>query len=215
MQQELTDLRSQVSDLQNQINILTPKANNSVPVTDYANEIATHRTETVDLRQLLDNTRSYNTERSFPSRELDILTSSIAKIGNRASHVETLQMEFEILKGRMGRVETDQQTAERQKASQASEAGDMSQCISRSSASRKRTSSEAGLSKADIVAKLPVASVRFSRSAHKSPSLIDSLLGSAKYGGPGSRLAERRQGPRLRLPKASIKNGEPGHGRSN
>ncbi|KAH7627548.1 hypothetical protein B0T09DRAFT_411389 [Sordaria sp. MPI-SDFR-AT-0083] len=104
VQQELTDLRSQVSDLQNQINILTPKANNSVPVTDYANEIATLRTETADLRQLLDNTRSYNTERSFPSRELDILTSSIAKIGNRASHVETLQMEFEILKGRMERV---------------------------------------------------------------------------------------------------------------
>lgn len=41
----------------------------------------------------------------FSNRGLDILTDNIARLGNRASQVETLQMQFEILKGRVERVE--------------------------------------------------------------------------------------------------------------
>lgn len=41
----------------------------------------------------------------FSSRELDILMSRISKIGNQASQVESLQMEFELFKSRVQRLE--------------------------------------------------------------------------------------------------------------
>ncbi len=71
-------------------------------------EIASLRSEITQLRSQMEQASSKAAQQvgraatSFPSRELDILTSNIAKIGNRASQVETLQMEFEILKGRGG-----------------------------------------------------------------------------------------------------------------
>ncbi len=71
---------------------------------DHANEIASLRNEIGQLRQQMEEERSNTSKaasRTFPGRELDILTSNIAKIGNRASQVETLQMEFEIMKGRV------------------------------------------------------------------------------------------------------------------
>lgn len=43
---------------------------------------------------------------ALPSEELDILTSNIKKIGHRASQVETLKMEFQLLKGRVQRMES-------------------------------------------------------------------------------------------------------------
>ncbi|KAM7190553.1 hypothetical protein V8F20_009686 [Naviculisporaceae sp. PSN 640] len=46
----------------------------------------------------------------FPHRELEILTTNIAKIGSRANQVEPLQMEFEILKGRVERMEAGRQS---------------------------------------------------------------------------------------------------------
>ena len=41
----------------------------------------------------------------FSAHELDILTSNISKIGNRASQIESLQMEFELFKTRLQRLE--------------------------------------------------------------------------------------------------------------
>jgi hypothetical protein len=43
---------------------------------------------------------------AFASEELDILTRNITKIGHRTSQVETLQMELQLLKGRVQRIES-------------------------------------------------------------------------------------------------------------
>ncbi|KAI0193200.1 hypothetical protein EV127DRAFT_479043 [Xylaria flabelliformis] len=67
-------------------------------------EIASLKAELQHLRQELALERSYKSSTTnpvFAGREMDILTSNITKIGQRASQVETLQMEFELLKGRV------------------------------------------------------------------------------------------------------------------
>ncbi|KAK4649392.1 uncharacterized protein QC761_118460 [Podospora bellae-mahoneyi] len=121
IQQQATDLaeelREEVSDLKNQLeqttgelDILRAEIKVSVSADNYARDMAAMRTEIAQLRRDLHTVRSNEHERvapSFPSRELEILTSNIAKIGNRASKVETLQMEFEILKGRVDRAEAN------------------------------------------------------------------------------------------------------------
>ncbi|KAI1203899.1 hypothetical protein F5X97DRAFT_4887 [Nemania serpens] len=79
-----------------------------------ATDVATEETgalkaEVQHLRRELAAERSYNPSYASPvfaSREMDILTSNITKIGHRASQVETLRMEFELLKGRVQRMET-------------------------------------------------------------------------------------------------------------
>ncbi|KAI3323580.1 hypothetical protein HD806DRAFT_92645 [Xylariaceae sp. AK1471] len=74
-----------------------------------ADEIIALKAELQYLKQELVHERSYKSSSAntvFPSRELDILTSNITKIGQRASQVETLRMEFELLKGRVQRIET-------------------------------------------------------------------------------------------------------------
>ncbi|TGJ85928.1 hypothetical protein E0Z10_g2802 [Xylaria hypoxylon] len=79
-------------------------------------EIIALQAELENLRQELALERSYkssSTNPVFASRELDILTSSITKIGHRASQVETLQMEFELLKGRVQRMEAPSLTWQR------------------------------------------------------------------------------------------------------
>ncbi|KAI1734779.1 hypothetical protein F4680DRAFT_437394 [Xylaria scruposa] len=81
-------------------------------------EVATLKFELQSLRQELALERSYKsstTDPVFAGREMDILTSNITKIGQRASQVETLKMEFELLKGRVQRMEA--QTASSQKGS--------------------------------------------------------------------------------------------------
>lgn len=75
-----------------------------VSTRDHAKDMASVRGELAQLRKQMEESRLKPPE-PFPSRELDILTSNIAKIGNRASQVESLQMEFEIFKGRVERME--------------------------------------------------------------------------------------------------------------
>ncbi|KAI1307820.1 hypothetical protein F5Y03DRAFT_117328 [Xylaria venustula] len=73
-------------------------------------------TELEALKQELVLERSYKPPSANPvltSHEVDILTSNITKIGHRASHVETLQMEFELLKGRVQRIEAQTPTWQR------------------------------------------------------------------------------------------------------
>lgn len=210
VQQAIKGLGPQVSYLQNLVTGLSSQVDHSVSATDYANDIAALRAETTDLRRLLSNVLSNNNdqERKFPSRELDILTSSIAKIGNRANHVESLEMELEILKGRMERLEADHQTAVRQNPPQSSGAEDTSPGISRSPASQKRTASEAGLPETDIVTKEFTAFARRTRSARTHPSTF------VKRRVTWNTLRERRQSPRLRIPKVSSTSEEPDQGRS-
>ncbi|KAI0466458.1 hypothetical protein F4859DRAFT_302345 [Xylaria cf. heliscus] len=79
-------------------------------------EIDVLKAELQHLRQELALERSYKSSTTnpvFAAREIDILTSSITKIGHRASQVETLQMEFELLKGRVQRMEAQTDTSRR------------------------------------------------------------------------------------------------------
>ncbi|KAI0442109.1 hypothetical protein F4803DRAFT_384201 [Xylaria telfairii] len=81
-----------------------------------AEEIVALRNELQHLRQELALERSYKpstTNRVIAASEMDILTSNITKIGQRASQVETLQMEFELLKGRVQRMEAQTTTSQR------------------------------------------------------------------------------------------------------
>ena len=78
---------------------------------EYGSEVASLRREVKQLRSELGRERSKSTgpnNPSFSAHELDILTSNISKIGNRASQIESLQMEFELFKGRVQRLETRQ-----------------------------------------------------------------------------------------------------------
>lgn len=85
-------------------------AKTALAATDVATEeIVALKAEVQHLRRALTVERSYNASSASPvfaSREIDILTSNITTIGHRASQVETLRMEFELLKGRVQRVET-------------------------------------------------------------------------------------------------------------
>lgn len=81
-----------------------------------AEEVVALRGELQHLRQELALERSYKSSTTnpvFAASEIDILTSNITKIGQRASQVETLQMEFELLKGRVQRMEAQTMTSQR------------------------------------------------------------------------------------------------------
>lgn len=74
----------------------------------YQAEVGTLRAELKQVRQEIEQERARRVDSqkgSFSSRELDILTSNIAKIGNRASQIETLQMEIQLFKTRLQRLE--------------------------------------------------------------------------------------------------------------
>ncbi|KAJ6445743.1 spc7 kinetochore protein domain-containing protein [Purpureocillium lavendulum] len=77
---------------------------------EYASEVSSLRREIKQLRAELARDRAHpppatSEASSFSSHELDILTSSISKIGNRASQVESLQMEFDLFRTRIQRLE--------------------------------------------------------------------------------------------------------------
>ncbi|KAI0385808.1 hypothetical protein F5Y04DRAFT_157173 [Hypomontagnella monticulosa] len=101
-QRDLSRMREDLDDTRktSRENVSTAKA--------YAKEVLSLRAELKELREELAQERARKSQPKdpvFPSQELDILTTSITKIGQRASHVETLQMELELLKGRVQRME--------------------------------------------------------------------------------------------------------------
>ncbi|KAL7932180.1 hypothetical protein V8C35DRAFT_281799 [Trichoderma chlorosporum] len=75
----------------------------------YASEVASLRREIAQLRSEIgqENTHhaSMDEDPSITSHQLDILASNISKIGNRASQVESLQMEFDLFRTRIQRLE--------------------------------------------------------------------------------------------------------------
>ncbi|KAK4103137.1 hypothetical protein N658DRAFT_422231 [Parathielavia hyrcaniae] len=116
LQKAVSELKSELNRQRQHMEDLRLQTRGSVAVDDHTQDVAALRTEMAQLRRQLDETRSQGVGRAgtvFPSRELDVLTSNIAKIGNRASQVETLQMEVEILKGRVERAEAGSQVDER------------------------------------------------------------------------------------------------------
>ncbi|KAI1156683.1 hypothetical protein F4825DRAFT_213656 [Nemania diffusa] len=73
-------------------------------------EILGLKAELQSLRQELSLERSYrpsSVTTAFTSHEMDILTSNITKIRHKASQVGTLQMELELLRRRVHRMETE------------------------------------------------------------------------------------------------------------
>jgi predicted nucleic acid-binding Zn-ribbon protein len=115
-QKELGKLRSELNRQQQDIDNLRSETRRCVAVQDHAQDMAALRAEMAQLRREMDETRSRGAgqaETAFPSRKLDVLTSNIAKLGSRASQVETLQMELEILRGRVERVEASRQANDR------------------------------------------------------------------------------------------------------
>ncbi|KAI1142799.1 hypothetical protein F5Y05DRAFT_408248 [Hypoxylon sp. FL0543] len=73
-----------------------------------AEEVVGLRAEVKALREELAQERSQKSppaDPEFPSREIDILTSNITKIGQKANQVDSLQMEFELFKERLQRIE--------------------------------------------------------------------------------------------------------------
>ena len=116
------DLRQQEQEIAD----LRGKLRGSMLITDYAEDMANLRAEMAEMRRQLDESRARERARSetaFPSRELEALTGTIAKISNRASQIETLQMEVEILKGRVERSETGKQVAEESRSARAIDPG--------------------------------------------------------------------------------------------
>ncbi|KAL2159264.1 hypothetical protein VTH06DRAFT_2699 [Thermothelomyces fergusii] len=78
----------------------------AVPASEHAQDMAAIRAGMAELRRQISEMRAYEaaqTNSAFPSRELEVITSNIAKIGSRANQVETLKMELEMLKGRQFR----------------------------------------------------------------------------------------------------------------
>lgn len=108
-QEQLEQLGDKNTQLSNEASETRQLAEESViTAREYASEVTSLRQEMKQLRAELAKQRSApetSHSQSFPSNELDILASSISRIGNRASQVESLQMEFELFKSRVQRLE--------------------------------------------------------------------------------------------------------------
>lgn len=70
----------------------------------YASEVRLLRSEVKQLREESAAVPSLG-DNAFPAQELEILTNNIHKIGSRANQVDGLQMEVQLLKGRVQRLE--------------------------------------------------------------------------------------------------------------
>lgn len=105
---ELNRMKDDQAALRKQVDNLKRTSKETPTVKDYAREVSALRVEIRQLRQeTAQKTPSHTPiqNNSFPTKELDILTRNITKIGNRASQIETLQMEFQLFKSRLQRLE--------------------------------------------------------------------------------------------------------------
>ena len=112
IRKDLIAVKSSVSRTKKEVDDISAVVSGCTSAAEiYANEVKSLRAELTALRKQLMHNRSgqstTSTNTAASSREVDILASNIAKIGNRANQVETLQMEFDILKGRVERMEAD------------------------------------------------------------------------------------------------------------
>jgi regulator of replication initiation timing len=125
-QKEVDELRSELGQQQQDMEDLRSNVRDGVAADDYTRDMVDLRSEMAHLRRQLDETRAHGlgrVETAFPPRELEVLTSNIAKIGNRASQVESLQMELEMLKGRVERAEASRQTVDNRRSISTIDAG--------------------------------------------------------------------------------------------
>ncbi|KAI5923333.1 hypothetical protein F4810DRAFT_669829 [Camillea tinctor] len=106
---DLEIMRRDIAGLRKELDETRSAAKESISISKvYAKEVVSLKAEIKHLREELSRERSpksASNKTHLPSHEIDILTSNITKIGQRASQVETLQMEFDLLKGRVQRME--------------------------------------------------------------------------------------------------------------
>lgn len=105
---ELNSAKDGQAALKEQVEGLKTASKDTSAPKDYAREVSALRLELKQLRQeTAQKPTSYSQAQSssFSAKELDILTRNITKIGNRASQIETLQMEFQLFKSRIHRLE--------------------------------------------------------------------------------------------------------------
>lgn len=110
---ELQRMKDDQMALKSQVDELKKASKGGQTPKDYAREVSALRAEVRQLRQDTAQKPPSHTQaqnNSFSSKELDILTRNITKIGNRASQIETLQMEFQLFKSRMHRLEAAEPT---------------------------------------------------------------------------------------------------------
>ncbi|KAL2019464.1 hypothetical protein VTK56DRAFT_9580 [Thermocarpiscus australiensis] len=165
LRKEISELKSELSRHQQDMECLRSEITGNIPAAEHAKDIALLRAEISQLRREMAEVRAKGAERietAFPPRELEILTSNIAKIGNRASQVETLQMELEILKGRVERAEASRQASDDRRPAHTVDTGSLSRYSEILSGVRKRASSR-GL---DSVSKRATFSPGYSDSAN-------------------------------------------------
>lgn len=107
--QELDEAKSEAATVKADVEEAKNAAQESLAASrEDACEVSSLRRELKQLRAELDDQRALPrpaASSSVSSHELDILASTISKIGNRASQVESLQMEFELFKTRLQRLE--------------------------------------------------------------------------------------------------------------
>ncbi|KAM4059559.1 hypothetical protein HRG_011615 [Hirsutella rhossiliensis] len=108
-EQALQGAKGDAATLKTQIDETNQAVRESIAASrEHVCEVSSLRREVKQLRAELAQERAQPQPAepsSFSSHELDILASSISKIGNRASQVETLQMDFELFRARLQRLE--------------------------------------------------------------------------------------------------------------
>ncbi|UNI15020.1 hypothetical protein JDV02_001593 [Purpureocillium takamizusanense] len=108
---ELCESKDEVNRLRSEVDETKQVALDGIATSkEYAAEVTSLRRDIKQLRADLARDRAHpppttSETPSFSSHELDILTSSISKIGNRASQIESLQMEFDLFRTRIQRLE--------------------------------------------------------------------------------------------------------------
>lgn len=107
---EVQELKDEVDRLRSEIDEPKQAAREGLAMSkEYASEVSSLRREITQLRGEMAKDRAHprtpSESSSFSSHELDILTSSISKIGKDASQIESVQMQVDLLRHCIRRLE--------------------------------------------------------------------------------------------------------------